>query len=237
MKKIGIIVLVICFMLAGCKTVKEDSKQEVYKSEEERIYEELNYVPWKNAYVNFILDDIKECKEKYEANPEKYEYKLVNIDGDKIPELYINYSCYAEGGMLCSFQEDTVISRNVGWYGMYYIEGKNLVLDSSGHMDNYWDVVYSIEDGVFNVKGSGYYGAEDNSNVQYDEDGCPIYEFYWNEVEQLGYEDYEEKMQEVYDLEKSISPYKDARFDTESGRYIEGGICNFEEIIMEIADY
>lgn len=36
------------------------------------------------------------------------------------------------------------------------------------------DVVYSIEDGCFNIIAQGEYGAEDNSNIVFDKDGYPI---------------------------------------------------------------
>ena len=49
-------------------------------------------------------------------------------------------------------------------------------MDSGGHMDEYYDIVYSIEDGSFVVQAEGEW-AEDNANIQFDAEGFPIYNY------------------------------------------------------------
>lgn len=67
-------------------------------------------------------------------------YKLVNVNGDNIPELYINFGSTAGGDMLCSYFDNSVIYQPMWNYGFSYIEGENLFLDSGGHMDEYYDI-------------------------------------------------------------------------------------------------
>ena len=44
-------------------------------------------------------------------------------------------------------------------YGLTYMEGKNLFMESGGHMDLYWDIIYSIQNGKFVVTNKGDVGA------------------------------------------------------------------------------
>ena len=84
-------------------------------------------------------------------------------------------------------------------YGFSYIEGENLFLDSGGHMDEYYDIVYSIEDGTFVVQAKGECGAEDNANIQFDAEGFPIYNYYWNGNQVSGEAEYEELLNKAFD--------------------------------------
>lgn len=64
-------------------------------------------------------------------------------------------------------------------YGFRYIEGANLFRDSGGHMDEYYDKIYTLENGNFVLLYSGEYGAKDNSKVEYGDDGMPVYQYFW----------------------------------------------------------
>ena len=60
-------------------------------------------------------------------------------------------------------------------------------------MDYYYDLVFRLENGEMNLIASGYYGAEDNSNVQYDEEGDPIYLYEWEGV-RMSREEYQTQL-------------------------------------------
>ena len=64
--------------------------------------------------------------------------------------------------------------------GFSYIERENLLCNSDGNMDHYYDVVYRLENGRLVQAAAGYYGAEDNSAVRYDENQEPVYQYQWN---------------------------------------------------------
>ena len=90
-------------------------------------------------------------------------------------------------------------------------------------MDAYGDRIYSIENGQFVVIHEGEYGAADNSNVQYDSDGNPIYSYYWDGTEVSSETEYMNLLNEVYNTQQEITPFDGT------------GLCyNYEEIIEAI---
>ena len=179
---------------------------------------------WKQAYIDYI-----NSHGQFEIS------KLVNINNDEIPELYINFGTTASGDVLCSYAEGTVIEQPMYNYGFSYIEGQNLFRDLGGHMDVYYDKIYTIQDGQFAMLYSGDYGAEDNSNVQLDESGMPIYNYYWNGTQVSSQEEYMTLLNQVYNTEQAITPYDGAQY--EDGRYVGNGLCDYNEIIEAINNY
>lgn len=215
----------------------ERQENTLIKDDTELIPEEKasDLEEWKIAYINFINEKGK----VYNSLTASYvdEYKLVNIDNDSIPELYINLGSVAAGDWICSYYNDSIICQHMYNYGFAYIEGENLFIDSGGRMDTYYDVVYSIENGVFSIVGSGDYGAVDNSNVQYDETGYPIYDYYWNGNKLTNENEYVKLLSEIFDRSQAITPYDGGEYDFQTRRYIGNGICGYQEIIREIEEY
>lgn len=178
---------------------------------------------WKLAYIDFIFQE--GINYDYSLNRSLEEYKLVNVNGDDIPELYINFGSIAQGDMLCSYFNNSIIYQYMYNYGFSYIEGKNLFMDSGGHMDAYHDIIYSIEDGKFTEQYKGEYGAEDNSNVQFDSEGYPIYNYYWNGNRVSNESEYEELLNQAFDKEKAKYPYEN------------DGVYDYRDIIKQIIEY
>ena len=108
-------------------------------------------------------------------------------------------------------------------------------VETGGHMDEYYDKIYTLENGNFVLLYSGEYGAEDNSKVEYGDDGMPVYRYFW-ENEEVSSEEYERKLNEVYDTEKEIKIFQDAQYDSEKGRYVGNGLCDYQEIIEAIEE-
>lgn len=179
---------------------------------------------WKQAYIDYINNH-----GQFETS------KLVNINNDEIPELYINFGTTASGDVLCSYAGGTVIEQQMYNYGFSYIEGKNLFRDLGGHMDVYYDKIYTIQDGQFVLLYSGDYGAEDNTNIQLDESGMPIYNYYWNGTQVSSQEEYMSLLDQVYSTEQAITPYDGAQY--EDGRYVGNGLCDYDEIIEAINNF
>ena len=112
-------------------------------------------------------------------------------------------------------------------------------------MDEYYDKIYTLENGNFVLLYSGEYGAEDNSKVEYGaednskveygDDGMPVYRYFW-ENEEVSSEEYERKLNEVYDTEKEVKIFQDAQYDSEKGRYVGNGLCDYQEIIEAIEE-
>ena len=195
--------------------------EEVLKLKEQYNGKELK--PWKLAYIDFIFQE----GINYDYWIDRYleEYELVNVNGDDIPELYINLGSTATGDVLCSYFNNSIIYQRMWNYGFSYIEGENLFMDSGGHMDAYHDTIYSIEDGKFIEHYKGDYGAEDNSHVQIDSEGYPIYNYYWNGNRVSNESEYEELLNQAFDKEKAKYPYEN------------DSVYDYRDIIKQIMEY
>lgn len=106
-----------------------------------------------------------------------------------------------------------------------YIERENLLCNSDGHMDSYYDLVYSLVDKRMVRIAEGYYGAEDNSNLQFDSEGNAVYDYEWN-GESVSKEDYEKKLNAVYDFARAKNGY------TRENLYSAQEMINYIEDIL-----
>ena len=187
---------------------------------------------WKSAYLSYIEEHGK--VPGFLTDTYQEIYKLVNINNDNIPELYIDFGTTAAGSVICSYYEDHIITQDMWSGGFFYCEGQNLFREAGGHMDTYYDKIYCIRDGAFTLLGQGDYGAYDNSNVQMDEEGNPIYNYYWNGESVSSEAEYHQRMSEIYDTTQETGPFIGADYDFDRGRYVGNGLCSYEEIIEEI---
>lgn len=189
---------------------------------------------WREAYINYV----NEHGNTYDSFGHAMEiYKLVNINNDSIPELYINFGTTAGGDVICTYYDGKVVEQPMWNYGFSYMEGQNIFRDAGGHMDVYHDKIYSIENGQFVLFHEGNYGAADNSHVQFDSDGNPIYDYYWDGTEVSSETEYMNLLNEVYNAQQAITPFDGAEYDSETWRYVGNGLCDYEEIIETINTY
>lgn len=190
---------------------------------------------WKDAYIEFI----ESCENGYNEYDGTYgnTYHLININNDDIPELYIDFSTSASGSVLCTYCDDQVITQSMWISGLSYVEGKNSFRDSGGRMDNYYDKIYCIEDGKFVQLHNGEYGAVNDADVQYDQDGYPIYDYYWNGIHVSSKDEYMNLLSSAYDTYHSIDPFDTAEYIPEVGHYVGDGIYGYEEIEEAIREY
>ncbi|MDO4333804.1 MAG: hypothetical protein Q4C58_14125 [Eubacteriales bacterium] len=151
---------------------------------------------WQQAYIEQIKNDqMLECYGGYD---------LIYLDNDDIPELVEIGDYEAAGCRIVSFYEGEVTVTQLSRLNFSYIEKENLLCNSDGLMDSYYDLVYRLENGTMTLIAEGYYGAEDNSNVQFDETGEPIYQYSWNGKE-MSEEEYEQALNAVYDRKRAKS--------------------------------
>ena len=190
---------------------------------------------WKSAYLNYIETNTQ--IEDPEKGTHREIYKLLDLNEDGVPELYINFGSTAGGDAILSYFNGEIVEQKMNNYGFRYIEGANLFRDSGGHMDEYYDKIYTLENGNFVLLYSGEYGAEDNSKVEYGDDGMPVYQYFWENEEVSSEEEYDRKLNEVYDTEKEVNIFQDAQYDSGRGRYVGNGLCDYQEIIEAIEAY
>ncbi|MDO4330413.1 MAG: hypothetical protein Q4C66_13900 [Lachnospiraceae bacterium] len=153
---------------------------------------------WRQAYVEYLRTD---------SDVEGQEgYVLIYLDNDDIPELVEIGVSEADGCRIVNFSKGKVHKTQLNRLYFSYIERGNLLCNSEGLMDCYYDRVYSLIDGEMTLIASGDYGAEDNSRVQFDEEGNPIYQYVWNGVK-MSKEEYERALNSVYDLSRARDGY------------------------------
>lgn len=157
---------------------------------------------WAQAYRKCIQDDFNKQKQEYGRDDWPYEGYgccLLNVDKDDIPELWIVRPSAAAGGEIYTFTNGSIYSQFLDGHGsLSYLPREGIMLDSGGHMDVYQDIVYRLKNGQFIKISQGNFGAEDNSNVQYDKDGFPIYRYFWNGEEVPNKSIYNKKLNEVF---------------------------------------
>lgn len=161
--------------------------------------EESNEDQWKVAYIDYINNHLS--KDPYEG------YTLIHIDDNAIPELVAFGSSEAQGNIILSYDNDSVIATQLSRLGFYYIEKENLLNNADGHMDFYYDYIYSFVDGQLTKIATGIYGALDSSNeVEVDEEGNVNYQYAW-EGHPVTKEEYEESLKAIFDKDKAISGF------------------------------
>lgn len=172
---------------------------------------------YKQAYKKYIIEN---CNN---SDKDRYQFGLVNITSDVIPQLYIEYGSVAKGAALYVYYNGEIKEQRMYEYGLSYIEYKNIFMDAGGRMDEYYNNIYQItDDGIKKIAG-GRFGAVDNSKVQYDNNGIPIYQYFWNEIKLENKEEYEKMLDLAYDRKSAINP-----FENKAGNK---SMYNYEEII------
>lgn len=185
---------------------------------------------WKQAYIDYINEH------RDQPMADDFLYKLVDINGDATPELYVNYGTTAAGDAICTYAGGSVVEQSMWNYGFSYLEGQNRFRNAGGHMDVYYDKIYTIENGQFVLLCQGNYGASDNTHVSLDSNGLPIYTYRWNGTEVASEAEYTDLLHQAYDMQKAVTPFDGADFDSDAGRYVGNGLCNYEEILVAIRD-
>ena len=208
-----------------------DDKKLIEWMQKNRPQQALN--EWKQVYIDYINQQKTDLDSQSLDNAIG---KLVNIDGDDIPELYINFGSTAQGDVICAYIGDgKTIQLNCYNYGLFYIEGKNILLDSGGHMDSYYDHVYSIKDDQFVLLASGESGIYSYDPDSQFEVGQAYYE--WNGKDCSSEQQYINHLNRIFDSSKATTPFDGAEYDSEAGRYAGNGLCDLEELIDAIQVY
>lgn len=175
---------------------------------------------WKQAYIDYIKNSI------YQDDNTAH-YKLVDINGDAIPELYTSSLISAYNASISTYYNGNVVDQWLGVTSLSYLEGQNLLLTSGGHMDHYYDYIYRLNGGRFEKIHSGeYYREGYNIDLIYNWDG-----------RQMSETEYNAQLNQVINSNLAISPWDNTTYDPSIGRYIGNGLCNKQEIIHAIQVY
>lgn len=152
--------------------------------------------PWQQAFLTYL--------ETRTHEEEQQGYTLIDMSSDGIPQLVEVGADEATGCRIIYYSGGEAQALQLNRLFFTYIPSGNLLCNSEGNMDYYYDLVYEFSGGDMKLIASGYYGAEDNSRVQYDENGDPIYRYEWNGVE-MDFEQYNQELVKVYDMSRAVS--------------------------------
>jgi hypothetical protein len=160
---------------------------------------------WKQAYIDYIQSTL--ILDSWKG------YKLINIDDDGIPELIALGCCEAQGNLVCNYYNGTVYSTQLSRLNFYYIERNNLLCNSEGLMDHYYDIVYSLIDGNLTQIAAGYWGELDDTGHNFDNDGNLIYQYSWNGVAVTN-DEYDHYLNSIFDMSKATDGYTNQFYST-----------------------
>ena len=173
--------------------------------------EESAMAEWKKAYLEFL-----------EINHFEFSsYRLVYVDGDDIPELYLSGICEAGGDSVCSFKNGEVIQvRLKRKWGGYFIPGSGMILNCNGNMGYYSTDVYNLTESSFVLLLSGL----EIQSYDYLENGdLKITSEYFLEDEPVSEEEFYAAIAAVFDYSEASSLYQ--------------GEVSYDEIRQQILDY
>lgn len=179
---------------------------------------------WKQAYIDRINQEANDS-----AHGTSGTYMLIDIDGNDIPEVYTRWSSEVEGGDVYSYAQGKVIEQSIDRSGFSYIEGQSLFMNYGGVMGNYFNLVYSIENGRFVEVANGQY-VEENNN------GNWSYRYYWDGKE-VSESEYADTLNDVYDTSQAVDPLENATFNASTFTYTGNGIYDLNGIISAIRSY
>ena len=173
--------------------------------------EEAAKAEWKKAYLEFL-----------EVNHFEFSsYRLVHVDGDDIPELYLSGICEAGGDSVCSFKNGEVIQVHLKrMWGGYFIPGSGMILNCNGNMGYYSTDVYKLTESSFVLILSGL----EIQSYDYLENGdLMITSEYFLEDEPVSKEEFYSAIAAVFDYSQAIGFYQ--------------GDVSYDEIKQQILDY
>ena len=144
---------------------------------------------WQAAYAEYI--------DKLEWN-QNNTYSLIYVDDDDIPELVIDTGVEAGGCQILTFYNGEIDLLQTDRLNFYYMEKKNLINNSDGHMGYYYDYIYSIVNGKWVYVTGGEW-----TETMGDDDW--VYQYEW-EGKKVGENTYEQKVNAVINVEQAIVP-------------------------------
>ena len=111
---------------------------------------------WKLAYMNYI----DQKKMEIEGDPiynNDTVYKLLDINGDELPELYIDDRTDTWSGEVCTYINGQVISQDVISGSTWYIEGENFFMTELFRQGESMETIYQIEDaGITEIENGSF---------------------------------------------------------------------------------
>ena len=193
---------ILLFYICGCaQTVADTSIIESESVETENTESIYIIEPGLTQDNPYEMQDWQAAYAEYIENVEYAaynKYALIYVDEDDIPELVICTGTVATACTVLTFHDRQVDALQTWSLQCNYIEKKNLYWDAGGQMGEFYDQVYTIENGKWvHVEGGEYIAKLDEDGLITDE-----YDYAW-EGEAVSEDTYYENLHAVYDIEEN----------------------------------
>lgn len=212
--------LLACVLLSGCaesgnalRDEEEQKQQEILpadKGEPEELHSE-DEAEDENAEAE-MPEDVEDWRKVYleymntaEVQSMPHTCSLIYVDEDDIPELVLDTGIEADGCQILTYHEGALDVLQTSRLYFDYIERGNLLCNADGNMGFYYNWVYTIQDGVWEMIASGEQFEKEDAKPG--EDGEILYDYLWNQ-RLVTEEEFERRLAEVYDQESAITPEK-----------------------------
>lgn len=153
-----------------------------------------HFETWKEAYIDFI-------RKMYttESVSDDWDYSLIYVDDDDVPELFIYMGSMAGGETIVSFYDGTIGTMNRARSGMKYLEYGGLLYNGNGNSGFYPSNIYALEKGVFSEIGTGWYSEHPDGQGDF------YYDYFW-EGSAVTEDEFEAHIDELIDRSKCVEP-------------------------------
>lgn len=160
---------------------------------------------WKQAYRDYIQEDLRDTAGSggTDSLMEEARYYLFDVNGDQVPELFIDYMFTYAGQRLCTYSDGQVKEQSLyatSSGGLSYLLGENLLLASGGRMDVYYDVLYRIENGQLVQVARGDYVTNFEASNESDD---LVFDYKWN-GEPVSQATYQSSLEALFDTNQAV---------------------------------
>lgn len=134
-------------------------------------------------------------------------FQLFDLNGDAIPEIVAFGSDMSEGAEVATWGVGTVQTIPLDRMEAHYIPGGNVIDNSGGMSEDWYDTIYKIQDGQWVQIGNGTYsvpGPDEPDIPMEDENGnYNFINFKWNGTP-MSKEDYQQQVKKLIDLDNAV---------------------------------
>ena len=164
------------------------------------------FLDWKSAYLN-VIEEREEQKEKLGYGYDSH-YALVYVDNDDIPELYAMGVCEADSDLVCSYKNGRVIKQCLErMLGGKYVERSGIVINQNGHMGQYYDNVYKLDQNGFSQILKASYTER---YVTLENDDFEIINEYFIDGKAVSKDEYNAAINAAVDLSQTVEFYENS---------------------------
>ena len=120
------------------------------------------HTEWGRAYWDYINNmEVGSDDSNREETLNTWDYTLIYLDDDDIPELMIDTNMEAGGELIATYYDGEVVDYVLSRIGTKYIPETGLLYTDTGHMDEYPVFITKLENGQFTQLAEGVYYLSD----------------------------------------------------------------------------